>query len=148
MIERVEVVRLEREHIAEVARLEAACFADPWSEQSLEILLGEHAVGFVACNDGRVVAYAGMICVLDEGQITNVAVSQEVRRRGIGRMLMRAIEEYARENAIIYLSLEVRESNAAARSLYTDCGWVECGVRKNFYSHPSENALIMTRVLS
>ena len=59
-----------------------------------------------------------------------------------------SLEDYSRRNGIIYLSLEVRESNLAARTLYAGCGWVESGMRKGFYSHPTENAVIMTRELS
>ena len=88
------------------------------------------------------------MCVLDEGQITNVCVHPECRRSGIGRALMDAVDDYSRHNGIVYLSLEVRESNIAARSLYASRGWIECGMRKGFYSHPTENAVIMTRELS
>ncbi len=143
-----EVIRLACEHISEVAELERLCFSEPWSSESLKLLLGERAMGLVAIERGRVLGYVGMMCVLDEGQITNVCVHPDCRRSGIGRALMDAIEDYSRQNAIVYLSLEVRESNIAARSLYAGRGWVECGVRKGFYSHPTENAVIMTRELS
>jgi ribosomal-protein-alanine N-acetyltransferase len=86
-----------------------------------------------------------MMCVLDEGQIINVATHPDSRRRGVGRALMIAIEQSAKERGIVFLSLEVRESNAAARSLYSSLGWVECGIRRNFYSKPTENACIMTK---
>ncbi len=143
-----EIYRLVCEHIAEVAELERLCFSEPWSSESLKLLLGERAMGLVAIEQGRVLGYVGMMCVLDEGQITNVAVHPDSRRRGVGRALMDALEEYSRQNGIIYLSLEVRESNLAARALYGSCGWVESGLRKGFYSHPTENAVIMTRELS
>ena len=140
--------RLACEHITSVAELESLCFCEPWSAESLKLLLSERAMGLVALEGERVLGYVGMMCVLDEGQITNVAVHPDSRRRGIGRALMEALEEYSRQNGIIYLSLEVRESNHAARSLYAGCGWSECGLRKGFYSHPVENAVIMTRKLS
>ncbi|MBP3370477.1 MAG: ribosomal protein S18-alanine N-acetyltransferase [Clostridia bacterium] len=141
-------VRLSGEHLDGVAELERLCFADPWSADSLGLLLGERAMGLVALCDCRVVGYVGMMCVLDEGQITNICVHPEYRRSGIGRALMDSLEDYSRRNGIIYLSLEVRESNLAARTLYAGCGWVESGMRKGFYSHPTENAVIMTRELS
>lgn len=140
--------RLACEHITDVAELERLCFCEPWSEESLKLLIGEQAMGLVALEGERVLGYVGMMCVLDEGQITNVAVRPDSRRRGIGRALMDALEEYSRQNGIIYLSLEVRESNCAARLLYAGCGWNECGLRKGFYSRPTENAVIMTRKLS
>lgn len=141
----IEIIRMSREHLDEVAQIEQISFSDPWSVESLELMLGEQAMGLVALEDGRVLGYVGMMCVLDEGQIINVATHPDARRRGVGRSLMIAIEQSAKERGIVFLSLEVRESNAAARSLYSSLGWVECGIRKNFYSKPTENACIMTK---
>jgi ribosomal-protein-alanine N-acetyltransferase len=141
----IEIIRMSREHLDEVAQIEKISFSDPWSVESLELMLGEQAMGLVALEDGRVLGYVGMMCVLDEGQIINVATHPDARRRGVGRALMIAIEQSAKQRGIVFLSLEVRESNAAARSLYSSLGWVECGIRKNFYSKPTENACIMTK---
>lgn len=141
----IEIIRMSREHLDAVAEIEQISFSDPWSVESLELMLGEQAMGLVALEDGRVLGYVGMMCVLDEGQIINVATHPDSRRRGVGRALMIAIEQSAKERGIVFLSLEVRESNAAARSLYSSLGWVECGIRKNFYSKPTENACIMTK---
>lgn len=136
---------MSREHLSAVAEIEQISFSDPWSVESLELMLGEQAMGLVALEDGRVLGYVGMMCVLDEGQIINVATHPDSRRRGVGRALMIAIEQSAKQRGIVFLSLEVRESNAAARSLYSSLGWLECGIRKNFYSKPTENACIMTK---
>ena len=141
----IEIIRMSREHLLAVAEIEQISFSDPWSVESLELMLGEQAMGLVALEDGRVLGYVGMMCVLDEGQIINVATHPDSRRRGVGRALMIAIEQSAKQRGIVFLSLEVRESNAAARSLYSSLGWVECGIRKNFYSKPTENACIMTK---
>lgn len=141
----IEIIRMSREHLSAVAEIEQISFSDPWSVESLELMLGEQAMGLVALEDGRVLGYVGMMCVLDEGQIINVATHPDSRRRGVGRALMIAIEQSAKQRGIVFLSLEVRESNAAARSLYSSLGWVECGIRKNFYSKPTENACIMTK---
>ena len=141
----IEIIRMSREHLSAVAEIEQISFSDPWSVESLELMLGEQAMGLVALEDGRVLGYVGMMCVLDEGQIINVATHPDARRRGVGRSLMMAIEQSAKQRGIVFLSLEVRESNAAARSLYSSLGWVECGIRKNFYSKPTENACIMTK---
>ena len=141
----IEIIRMSREHLLAVAEIEQISFSDPWSVESLELMLGEQAMGLVAIEDRRVLGYVGMMCVLDEGQIINVATHPDARRRGVGRSLMIAIEQSAKERGIVFLSLEVRESNAAARSLYSSLGWLECGIRKNFYSKPTENACIMTK---
>lgn len=141
----IEIIRMSREHLSAVAEIEQISFSDPWSVESLELMLGEQAMGLVALEDGKLLGYVGMMCVLDEGQIINVATHPDSRRRGVGRALMIAIEQSAKERGIVFLSLEVRESNAAARSLYSSLGWEECGIRKNFYSKPTENACIMTK---
>jgi ribosomal-protein-alanine N-acetyltransferase len=141
----IEILRMSREHLCEVAQIENLCFSDPWSVESLELMLGDQATGLVAIEDGKLLGYVGMICVLDEGQIINVATHPDSRRRGVGRALMSAIEQLAKDRGIVFLSLEVRESNIAARSLYSSLGWVECGIRKNFYSKPTENACVMTK---
>ena len=141
----ITIEKMSREHLSEVASIEEMSFSMPWSLESLELMLTEQASALVALEDGRVLGYVGMMCVLDEGQIINVAVHPDARRRGVGRSLMQAAEAYAKERGIVFLSLEVRESNIAARSLYSSLGWEEQGIRKGFYSHPVENACVMTK---
>ena len=141
----ITIEKMSREHLSEVASIEEMSFSLPWSLESLELMLTEQASALVALEDGRVLGYVGMMCVLDEGQIINVAVHPDARRRGVGRTLMQAAEAYAKERGIVFLSLEVRESNIAARSLYSSLGWEEQGIRKGFYSHPVENACVMTK---
>lgn len=144
-IDMITIEKMSREHLSEVASIEEMSFSLPWSLESLELMLTEQASALVALEDGRVLGYVGMMCVLDEGQIINVAVHPDARRRGVGRSLMQAAEAYAKERGIVFLSLEVRESNIAARSLYSSLGWEEQGIRKGFYSHPVENACVMTK---
>lgn len=146
-IEKALPVRVTDDLLAAVALLERECFSLPWSEQSLALFVGESGVAFAIELDGKVVAYGGMLTVLDEGQIQNIAVSLPYRRRGLGRMIMDALEKHARQNGIVQLSLEVRESNTAARALYASCGWSEVGIRKNFYSAPRESAVVMIKNL-
>ena len=138
------IARMTAEQIHQVAELEAKCFSEPWSEKSLEMLIDGRGVAFVAMIDGNFAGYGGMMTVLDEGQITNIAVSPEARRLGIGRELVSALQNYAKENTFSLLSLEVRESNLPAISLYERCGWKKQGIRKGFYRFPSESAVIMT----
>ena len=126
-----------------IAELEKECFREPWSEDSLKMLLAENAFGFAVLLDGRAVAYGGMMTVLDEGQITNIAVSSEYRRRGLGRAVTEALLEYAVNKGIVSVSLEVRASNVPAIALYESLGFALCGVRKDFYRMPTENALVM-----
>ena len=137
------VVRMAACHLADVAELERLCFANPWSEESLRLLLGETALGFVVTEDGRAVAYGGMLCVAGEGQITNIAVHPDCRRRGLGRAVTEALLDYAREHDFFEVSLEVRASNEAAIALYNRLGFSACGTRRGFYQRPTEDALVM-----
>ncbi len=94
---------------------------------------------------GRVVAYGGMVVVLDEGQITNIATHPDFRQQGLGERVVRAIIDYASESGLVSISLEVRESNAAAISLYEKLGFLSFGVRRNFYTSPRENGIVMIK---
>ena len=143
MADNLEIMLLSREHIGDVARLEQECFVEPWSEKSLEMLLADSGFGIVALIDGKVVGYGGVMIALDEGQITDVAVSGEYRRRGIGMEIVKAMTAESKKRGLATLYLEVRESNRAARELYLACGFEECGMRKNFYRRPTEAAVLM-----
>lgn len=138
-------VRIERAHLSQIAELEALCFSEPWSEKSLELLLGESATGFVCVSEERVLAYGGMLIAPDEGQITNVAVHPDARREGLGRSVVDALIEEARARGLEQVSLEVRVSNLAAIALYERAGFTVEGKRKNFYRRPTEDALIMLK---
>ena len=140
-----EIKLLAREHLCEVAEIERLCFSQPWSEQSLGLLIADGSVGFVALVDGAVAAYGGMLYVLDEGQITNIATHPDYRRRGLARAVVDALCEYAMEKELCSVFLEVRESNLAARELYRGCGYAEIGTRRRFYRDPTEDAVLMER---
>ena len=139
----VRIERVEEKHLLDIAEIEQLCFTSPWSARSLELLLGESAVGFAAVCDGRVAAYGGMMCVLDEGQITNVATHPDFHRRGLAREVMLAVIDYAKRNGIASITLEVRESNASAIALYEGLGFYRVGTRKGFYKKPVEAAILM-----
>ena len=151
---RLRPVRLQKTpaHLEGAANLERLCFpAAPWSAQSLELLTNEGiGVGYLLTDpaDGTVVAYGGMLITVDEGQITNIAVHPDHRRRGAGRLLMDAIEADARRRAFNLLSLEVRVSNEPAIALYRAYGFEVAGVRRGFYTAPREDAYVMLKNLA
>ena len=126
-----------------IAEIEKLCFFEPWSEKSLELLLRDGNFGITAEEDGRVVAYVGVISAPPEGEITNVATHPDFRRRGIGAELLEFLKEEAKERGIDSLYLEVRRSNNAARSLYEKSGFKVIGERKGFYKNPKEDAVLM-----
>ena len=144
---RIHPVRLtdSEAHLQGAAAVEAACFSQPWSANSLELLTKDGiGVGFACLDGGRVVAYGGMICAVDEGQITNIAVLPDYRRRGMGDAIVRSLLRYAKDQHLDSVTLEVRASNAAAIALYRRTGFSEAGRRKAFYTKPTEDAIIMT----
>lgn len=145
----VSIVPMTAAHIAAIAAIEEQCFSTPWSAAALtEELNNPRAVFRVATDDGgRVLGYAGMHHVGDEGYIANVAVDPAARRQGVARALMAELEAYGREHALYRLTLEVRASNAAAIALYAGAGYVRDGVRPKFYRSPTEDAAILSLYL-
>lgn len=132
-----------------VAAVEKACFSTPWSEESIRQELGnDQALVLTLSVCGDVVGYIGAHIVLDEAYVTNLAVLPAFRRKGFGRRLLEAMIDACRKRQCAFLSLEVRESNAAAQSLYRSCGFTLRGRRKHFYEKPTEDALILTREFS
>lgn len=128
-----------------LARLDSECFSVPWSAKSFsDEAENEMARYFVAVSDGETVGYAGYWQVSGEGDITNIAVAEKMRRQGIASALLQRLITCAREESVSLLTLEVRRGNAAARSLYAGFGFEEMGERRNYYINPREDALIMT----
>ena len=137
------VIPMEQSHIAAVAALEQACFSEPWSAAALaEELDNPPAVFRVAVEGDTVLGYVGMHHVLDEGFITNVAVSPEARRRGVARALLADLAAYGTAHSLYRITLEVRVGNAAARTLYESEGYKLDGIRPGFYRAPAEDAAI------
>lgn len=146
LMNELHIEHMTAEHIDQIAKLEKQCFCTPWSGEALrQELEVDNAVFLAAIYNNAVVGYVGMHNNLGEGYITNVAVDTNHRRMGVGQQLMLALFDYAADNNMQFISLEVRISNNAAISLYEKLGFENLGVRKGFYSHPTEDALIMTR---
>lgn len=140
------VIPMEERHLAALAEIEKACFHAPWSAAMLREELGK-GIFLVAERDGAAVGYVGCQTVLDEGYITNVAVSPDCRRQGIGRVLVGALASHARGQGLTFVTLEARASNAPAIALYEGAGFRRVGVRRNFYTAPTEDAVLMTLYL-
>ena len=87
----------------------------------------------------------GMLHVLDEGDICNVAVFDKFRRRGVATALIQHLVDYAVENQLSFITLEVRESNMGAQKFYETMGFETIGIRKNFYDNPKEHAILMNK---
>lgn len=146
----VRIVDTRPEHLDDILLMEQQCFSVPWTHEQLMAQLSDFMHIFLAAEDekGRAVGYAGLMYVLDEGYISNVAVSPDRRREGIADMLLTELYERAKAKKLSFLTLEVRESNIPAQSLYKKHGYTEVGRRKAYYSRPKEDAVLMTCFLS
>lgn len=135
---------ISKEDSAELAELDKDCFSVPWSQKAFFDDASNSLAYYVLARLGTELAgYCGVWRVLDEGQITNIAVKKDYRNQGIASAILEKILEYSKKNGIKNLSLEVRETNSAAIALYTKFGFVKVGYRKNYYHFPDEGAVLM-----
>lgn len=125
----------------ELNLIEKECFSAPWSEESFKN--AENTRFYVYFENEAPLGYVGIYSILDEGYITNLAVLKEHRKKGIATSLLSQL--ISNENNLSFISLEVRESNLPAISLYEKFNFKKEGVRKAFYSNPKEDGLILTR---
>ena len=137
------IEKMQKKDSEDVFFLQKKCFSISWSRSSLEdMFLVEGYHNFVAREQGILLGYIGMKAVCDEADITNVAVDPTYRRRGIARALFGAC--FA-AGELDFLTLEVRPSNAAALALYRELGFQPVGRRRDFYTDPTEDALLLTK---
>lgn len=137
---------MEEAHLSQLAALERVCFpADPWSEATFRAALDDPraAVLLAEGESGGLLGYAVLFTVLDEGNLDNIAVAPEHRRQGVADALLGEIVGFGREH-LSTLTLEVRASNAPAIALYEKYGFAAVGRRKNYYTDPKEDAILMT----
>ncbi len=141
----LKVRSMEEGDLAGVMEIEKTLPGRPWTQRSFrESLASESSHIYVVTDQdrpGRILGYLVCLRALDEGEIVNVAADEKVRGRGIGRFLLDQVLK-AESDAAAW-TLEVRESNAAARRLYETAGFHVCGRRRDFYVDPAEDALIM-----
>ena len=137
------------EQLSAIEDLEQLCFSLPWTLEQLKSQLPDDRHEFLVALDdaGTLLGYVGMMHILDEGYISNVAVSPEARRQGIGRLLIRTLLDRAEKLERSFVTLEVRESNAPAIALYSGFGFLPVGRRKKYYERPAEDAILMTKMM-
>ena len=142
------ITEAREELLPQIQRIEQQSFSVPWMEQMLRMQLQPDSHVFLTAEaEGAVVGYIGMMYVLDEGYLSNVAVDESCRRQGIGSALIEELLQRAKQRELAFVTLEVRESNEAARRLYAKHGFVPVGLRKGYYEAPRENAVLMTYFL-
>ena len=142
----MEIVKMDAGHVPQVAELERICFADPWSEKSVASELdNKWALWLVALEGDAVVGYIGSQTAVDETDVMNVAVHPDHRRKGIAEALIKRLVSELKARGSHALMLEVRASNVPAISLYEKLGFLQVGLRKNYYHKPKEDALILRK---
>jgi [ribosomal protein S18]-alanine N-acetyltransferase len=131
-----------------VLEIERSSFTMPWTEATFRGLLRRRdAHLFVAEASSEVLGYAVVWVVVDQAELGDIAVAADWRGRGLGRLLLDTVLERARREGVRQLFLEVRPSNEGALRLYQRYGFEEVGRRRNYYSDPREDALVLRRTM-
>ncbi|MGN0327375.1 MAG: ribosomal protein S18-alanine N-acetyltransferase [Lachnospira sp.] len=138
---------MEERDIDEVESIEKETFSVPWSAASFLDASKKSDNIYLVCEiEGSIAGYCGVWTVLGEGNITNVAVAKDFRRRGVAKSLFGEMERQGRDKGVDIFFLEVRASNEAARKLYESLGYKQIGIRKRFYERPVEDAIVMSKM--
>ena len=140
----IEIAGMQMEDLAEVAAIEKSIFSQPWSENGFAASLqSKDTLYLTARLDGTIAGYCGFLQSFDEADITNVAVKESCRRRGVAETMLAELIKRGAARGVTAFTLEVRRSNAGAIALYEKLGFVNCDIRRNFYEKPAEDAVIM-----
>lgn len=147
LMPKIEILPLKLCDIESVAEIEKECFSVPWSVANFEESLKDPMNYFICAKlSDKVLGYAGMYGIADEGYVYNIAVSENFRGRGIAKLMIQNLIKHSKDTKLRFLSLEVRKSNEIAIFLYEKYGFKKCGLRRNFYQIPNEDAFVMTHI--
>ena len=140
------IVKMAQCHVPQIAELEKNCFNDPWSENSIASEVDNRLSHWLVALEGeKVVGYVGSQTVLGETDMMNIAIHPDYRKLGIATELINSLIQILKDRNSHSLMLEVRESNEAAKNLYSKMGFELVGIRKNYYRNPREHALILRK---
>lgn len=129
--------------IAEIEAIEREAFSDPWSANAFSETIEREEMEFVVCTDGKsILGYFVLGSALDEGELMTIAVRPGYRGYGIGHKLIDELKIRAKARGLAVIFLEVRVSNEPARALYRSVGFIQVGVRREFYRFPTEDAIV------
>lgn len=135
------------EDLEQVMEIEEDLFRVPWTREGyFTFLTRKDAMFLVVEEKGQILGYCGLLMVLDEGDVTNVAVRRDRQKEGIGNFLMESMIRLAEGMGVTTIHLEVRTSNETAVRLYERNGFTRDGIRRNYYQNPVEDAILMTRM--
>ena len=141
----VEITPMRRRHLPSVLRIEGKVYPRPWSAGLFlsELAQKGSRAYFVARHQGKVIGYAGVMILGDEGHVTNIAVDPAFHRHHVGMRLLLALVEASRERKVRSMTLEVRRANTGAQAMYKMFGFQTVGVRRGYYVETGEDAYIM-----
>lgn len=143
----INIRKMTLKDIFSVAEIEKETFSIPWSEKAFQESLSLNNTIYVVAEEAdKIVAYCGIYISMEDGNITNVAVSKNHRRKHIGEQAVAYLLRLAKEQGVKHVTLEVRQTNVSAIRLYEKLGFREAGIRKDFYDKPKEHALIMWKL--
>lgn len=144
-MDNIVIRKMEKKDVPQVLQVEKASFTTPWTTEIFyhELMDNLHAYYYVVEIDGEVIGYSGMWVVIDEAQITNIAILPEYRGKKIGEKLFGHMMMTAIRLGAARLSLEVRVTNIVAQKMYRKFGLTPGGIRKSYYTDNQEDALVM-----
>lgn len=143
-MENLTLKKLSKEDIDGLYEVSSLSLKETWSLDSIEKELSNKFARYIVCKDGeKVIGFIGAWIIASEGQITNLAVHPDYRKKGIGKKLMESLISSLKNENCNAITLEVRESNTIAKNLYKSLGFLSEGIRKNFYEDNKEDANIM-----
>ncbi len=142
----MKIIKMTKEHLSSVLKLEESIFSSPWREKAfLEELEKDSSYSFLAVCDDEIIGYCVMSTVLDEGSLLLIAVKEDYRRQGVAKALINKLYEVASKKELSFITLEVRVSNESAIRFYEKEGFEKVAQRKHYYSRPIEDAVLMTK---
>ena len=143
----INIIPTTEKHLDKITEIEALCFSTPWSRKSFADSMANNNVIslFTATLNNEVVGYICMFHLFEEGELLNIAVSPDYRKRGIAQQLINKMFEIFKQKNVTRITLEVRESNVNAKNLYLKNGFNPIGIRKNYYTSPLENGIVMEK---
>jgi ribosomal-protein-alanine N-acetyltransferase len=140
--------KMTAKDLEQIISIEKTVFTMPWSQESYSSeLKNSFAHYLVADMVGKVVAYGGIWVVFEEAHITNIAVHVDYQHQGLGKSLLKGLEQIALQKKADHIYLEVRPSNLTAINMYESLGYGQSGLRKSYYPDNGENAIIMSKLL-
>lgn len=143
---KVDIIKCGRERLLEITEIEKECIPDGWSLKGFEDWLkNDNTVIFAAAVNEKIIGFANGTWVLDEGELLNIAVSENFRRNGTAQLLYNTLEDYFVQKGVASVFLEVREKNTSAIAFYEKNKFIKNGFRKNYYKNPCDNGVLMMK---